>query len=128
MIIIVDSNTISTQVIATENIVKSMNGGQTYMNWEEMVNIKYQEHHPCVLKLHKSPKDGITRERIVALFTFVGDVAVHQIRMKGEELIHLLMKWSFRYLVEHICRWVQEAGGWVSVTYKANHHIINPST
>lgn len=93
-----------------------------------MVNIKYQECHPCVLKLHKSPQDGITRERIVALFTFVGDVAVHQIRMKGEELIHLLMKWSFRYLVEHICRWVQEAGGWVSVTYKAKHHIINPST
>lgn len=59
--------------------------------------------------------DGITRERIVALFTFVGDVAVHQVRMKGEELIHLLMKWSFRYLVEHVCRWVQEAGGWVAV-------------
>lgn len=59
--------------------------------------------------------DGITRERIVALFTFVGDVAVHQVRIKGEELIHRLIKWSLKYLVEHVCRWVQEAGGWVAV-------------
>ncbi|KAG0715930.1 Bcl-2-like protein 1 [Chionoecetes opilio] len=59
--------------------------------------------------------DGITRERIVALFTFVGDVAVHQVKLRGEELIHRLMKWSLKYLVEHVCRWVQEAGGWVAV-------------
>nr|QDF82319.1 Bcl-2-associated X protein [Portunus trituberculatus] len=59
--------------------------------------------------------DGITRERIVALFTFVGDVAVHQVRIKGEELIHRLIRWSLKYLVEHVCRWVQEAGGWVAV-------------
>lgn len=57
---------------------------------------------------------GITRERIVALFTFVGDVAVHQVRHRGEQFLSVLLKWSFRYLVDHICKWVQEAGGWVS--------------
>nr|QBB84825.1 Bcl2 protein [Penaeus vannamei] len=55
---------------------------------------------------------GITRERIVALFTFVGDVAVHQVRHRGEQFLSVLLKWSFRYLVDHICKWVQEAGGW----------------
>lgn len=59
--------------------------------------------------------DGITRERIVALFTFVGDVAVHQVRLRGEEFLQLLMKWSLKYLVDNICRWVQAAGGWVVV-------------
>ncbi|XP_042870848.1 uncharacterized protein LOC122252419 isoform X2 [Penaeus japonicus] len=55
---------------------------------------------------------GITRERIVALFTFVGDVAVHQVRHRGEQFLSVLLKWSFRYLVDNICKWVQEAGGW----------------
>nr|XP_045605671.1 uncharacterized protein LOC123762924 isoform X1 [Procambarus clarkii]XP_045605680.1 uncharacterized protein LOC123762924 isoform X1 [Procambarus clarkii] len=59
--------------------------------------------------------DGITSERIVALFTFVGDVAVHQVRLRGEEFLQLLMKWSLKYLVDNVCRWVQEAGGWVAV-------------
>lgn len=59
--------------------------------------------------------DGITQERIVALFTFVGDVAVYQVQLRGEEFLQLLMKWSLKYLVDHVCRWVQEAGGWVAV-------------
>lgn len=66
---------------------------------------------------------GITRERIVALFTFVGDVAVHQVRHRGEQFLSVLLKWSFRYLVDHICKWVQEAGGWVS----RPNHVENPT-
>ena len=65
----------------------------------------------------------------MALFTFVGDVAVHQVKMKGEELIHRLMKWSLKYLVEHVCRWVQEAGGWVSgVSGFSCFFLFNPLT
>lgn len=58
---------------------------------------------------------GITRERIVALFTFVGDVAVFHVRRQGQQFLHVLMTWSWKYLVDHICRWVKEAGGWGAV-------------
>ncbi|KAK4319970.1 hypothetical protein Pmani_009129 [Petrolisthes manimaculis] len=59
--------------------------------------------------------DGITRERIVALFTFVGDVAIHQVQHRGGQFLGILLEWSLKYLVDHVCRWVQEAGGWMTV-------------
>lgn len=58
---------------------------------------------------------GITRERIVALFTFVGDIAVYHVRRQGHQFLQVLMRWSWRYLVDHICRYVKEAGGWGAV-------------
>ncbi|XP_068251131.1 uncharacterized protein [Palaemon carinicauda] len=58
---------------------------------------------------------GITRERIVALFTFVGDVAVFHVRRQGQQFLQVLMTWSWKYLVDYICRWVKEAGGWGAV-------------
>ncbi|KAK7066413.1 hypothetical protein SK128_025839 [Halocaridina rubra] len=67
---------------------------------------------------------GITRERIVALFTFVGDVAVYHVRRQGYQCLQLLMKWSLKYLVEHICSWVKKAGGWGVVLSRGANALL----
>ncbi|KAG7168218.1 uncharacterized protein LOC121867532 [Homarus americanus] len=79
----------------------------------QTVNMKTMTMNNFLLLCSELFKDGITRERIVALFTFVGDVAVHQVRLQGQEFLQLLMQWSLKYLVDNICKWVQDNGGWI---------------
>ncbi|KAF2359031.1 Blc2 family [Trinorchestia longiramus] len=73
------------------------------ITWENFTSL-------CML-LFSEPR-GITAERIVALFTFIADVAKEQIRRGAESCIRQLMTWSLRFIFQRVCQWVDSAGGW----------------
>ncbi|KAL7637939.1 UNVERIFIED_CONTAM: hypothetical protein RMT77_011552 [Armadillidium vulgare] len=70
--------------------------------------------HLCCELFHKDG-GGITQERIVVLFTFITDIAIQQVRQRTERFLSQLMEWSLRFIFDHICSWVREAGGWGAV-------------
>jgi len=68
-------------------------------------------------------KDGITRERIVVLFFFCTDVAVRAASF-GQELVVRLMRWSFSYIINTVCKIVHELGGWETIMFRQLGNIL----
>ena len=56
---------------------------------------------------------GVTRERIVVLFCFIGDLAAHAL-LSDFSLFERCMKWAMNFVVDVVCAWVRQVGGWVS--------------
>lgn len=56
--------------------------------------------------------DGITRERIVILFTFCADVLLRAYDSAFSNL-KKLFDWFLVYIIEKVCAWVESHGGWV---------------
>lgn len=79
------------------------------LNWDNFASL-------C-MQLFAGPQ-CITSERIVALFTFIADVAKQEIRRGAESCIRQLMAWSLRFIFEKVCQWVQRAGGWGRVLHQ----------
>ncbi|XP_060596670.1 apoptosis regulator BAX-like [Ruditapes philippinarum] len=63
-------------------------------------------------------RNGITRERIIVLFFFCSDVAIATLKRGSSlsvELCQRFIQWSFDFITEKICSWVQANGGWGAV-------------
>ncbi|GIY56756.1 uncharacterized protein CEXT_382771 [Caerostris extrusa] len=60
-------------------------------------------------------KHGITKHHLVALFFFCSDVLVRCVKAKLRELGLNLFKWSIQYIVDRVCKWIAENGGWEKV-------------
>lgn len=61
---------------------------------------------------------GITRERIIVLFCFCADVAILTLKRKAQSSVQLcqqFIQWSFNFITERVCSWVQAHGGWGAV-------------
>ena len=58
---------------------------------------------------------SITREKIVVLFFFCSDLAIHHLKASMMDLFERCISWSLQFIVKHVCGWVQKHGGWVSV-------------
>ncbi|XP_053405656.1 apoptosis regulator BAX-like [Mercenaria mercenaria] len=63
-------------------------------------------------------KNGITKERIIVLFFFCSDVAIETLKRKAQTSVQLcqqFIQWSFEFIAESVCSWVQANGGWGAV-------------
>lgn len=61
---------------------------------------------------------GITRERIIVLFYFCADVAIETLKRRVQSSVQLcqrFIQWSFNFISERVCTWVQANGGWVGL-------------
>lgn len=58
----------------------------------------------------------ITRERVVILFFFCTDVALRAASF-AHELVVKLMGWSFSYIINSVCDWIHNNGGWDHVLF-----------
>ncbi|KAH3830553.1 hypothetical protein DPMN_103798 [Dreissena polymorpha] len=59
-------------------------------------------------------KGGITRHKIIVLFFFCVDVTIAAM-YRTIELCRDLVQWSLEFIVEKVCSWVQNNGGWGAV-------------
>ncbi len=57
---------------------------------------------------------GVTRERILVLFFFCSDLAIRTLRQQTVDIFQRCLAWSQKYIVDRVCLWVQQQGGWVS--------------
>lgn len=53
-----------------------------------------------------------SRERIIVLFFFCTDLASRAYQAGS---LCQFMKWSFDFIMEHVCVWVYRHGGWVRI-------------
>ncbi|XP_054712797.1 apoptosis regulator Bcl-2-like [Uloborus diversus] len=60
-------------------------------------------------------KDGINKHCLVALFFFCSDVLIRCLKRKMTQLGTELFLWSTQFVVERVCKWVYEHGGWAKV-------------
>ena len=58
----------------------------------------------------------MTSERVIVLFFFCADLAIRSLSESATEIFHNLMQWIQKYIVQKLCVWVQEHGGWVRMT------------
>ena len=66
--------------------------------------------------------DGITRERIVVLFFFCSDVVVRAYNNRLASFKRLF-NWFLNYILNRICGWIANHGGWVCVFIAFEHFI-----
>lgn len=59
---------------------------------------------------------GITREKIAVLFFFCTDVALRAASM-AQDLVVKLLCWSFSFIINTVCKRVDELGGWDRVLF-----------
>lgn len=71
-------------------------------------------------------QDGpVTSQRIIVLFTFCSDVIVFAVKKLAKELFTKFLDWAIEYIINKVCAWVAENGGWVSaVTFLLNHSFV----
>lgn len=74
------------------------------------------EHFSCLLN-ELFQNGGITRESIVVLFFFCTDVAIRAFS-NGTGTFRRLLRWTFDFIFNYVCQWVQRQGGWVSLMMK----------
>ena len=67
--------------------------------------------------------DGVTRERILVLFFFCSDLAIRTLKQQAVNIFQRCLEWSQRYIIERVCLWVQEQGGWVGISCTSNNFI-----
>lgn len=60
-------------------------------------------------------RNGFDRHCIVALFFFCSDVLIRCVKKDLREMGTKLFLWSMQFLVDRVCKWVYDHGGWVSV-------------
>lgn len=61
-------------------------------------------------------QEKITREKIVILFFFCTDVALRAVSF-AQELVIKLLGWSFSYIINIVCKFVHNLGGWDKVLF-----------
>lgn len=70
--------------------------------------------------------DGITKERIVVLFFFCADVAIATLKKsatQGVDLCRQFVRWSLDFIMDRVCTWVQEHGGW-GVVFRSTMAVV----
>lgn len=60
---------------------------------------------------------GVTREKIAVLFFFCTDVALRA-ATQAPTLVVKLLCWSFTFIINVVCKKVDELGGWDQVLFK----------
>lgn len=61
-------------------------------------------------------QDGsVTSHRIIVLFTFCSDVIVFAVKKLAKELFTKFLDWAIDYIINKVCAWVAENGGWDKV-------------
>lgn len=81
----------------------------THLLQVDLQNINYEE---FVKFLNELFSNGISRERIVVLLFFCSDIVV---RAYNNPLSNFkkLYNWFLQYIIDKVCTWVQDHGGWV---------------
>lgn len=78
----------------------------------DLNNINY-ESFSCLLNAMFA--DGVTKAGIVTLFFFCCDLMSRAAHSGGLTMLSRVLQWSFKYILDQLCRWVAERGGWVTV-------------
>lgn len=60
-------------------------------------------------------RNGIDRYCIVALFYFCSDVLIRCVKAELRILGSKLFFWALDFLIQNVCKWVYDHGGWVSI-------------
>lgn len=76
--------------------------GTAYQSFEQVVNELF--------------RDGVNWGRIVAFFSFGGALCVESVDKEMQVLVNRIAAWMATYLNDHLEPWIQENGGWVSIT------------
>nr|CAD7255842.1 unnamed protein product [Timema shepardi] len=71
-------------------------------------------------------KNGVTSERVVALFFFCSDLALRALRDNWRDLFHRLVQWTQVYIMSTLSVWVQKHGGW-EVALRVSHSSLMSS-
>ena len=74
-------------------------------------DISYEQFYDLLTELFLG--DGMTRERILVLFFFCSDLAIRTLRQQAVNIFQKCLEWSQRYIIDRVCLWVQQHGGWV---------------
>lgn len=75
----------------------------------DIEHINYEEFYQFLNELFST---GISRERIVVLLFFCSDIVV---RAYNNPLANFkrLFNWFLEYIIDKVCDWVKDHGGWV---------------
>lgn len=89
----------------------------------DLRHINYDTFHNMLSELFRN---GIDKYCIVALFYFCSDVLIRCVKNELHRLGSRLFFWALQFLVQNVCSWVYDHGGWVSKLrlYFIHLHVI----
>ncbi|KFM65908.1 Apoptosis regulator Bcl-2, partial [Stegodyphus mimosarum] len=101
---------------------------RSVMEQAEQVNINALNQELFFQFLEEVFRNGIDRTRLVAVFFFCCDILRRCLRQNMMNLGWQLFTWSRQFVVDRICTWVYEHGGWERLFEKSYDVIIKIAT
>ncbi|XP_035227592.1 uncharacterized protein LOC118199843 isoform X1 [Stegodyphus dumicola] len=101
---------------------------RSVMEQAEQVDINTLSQELFFQFLEEVFRNGIDRTRLVAVFFFCCDILRRCLRQNMMNLGWQLFTWSRQFVVDRICSWVYEHGGWERLFEKSYDVIIKIAT